>query len=518
MQGFKVFVALIYLVVPLCLWGAGRKLGLSHPEAAWVGILSCWVWSCDPMARLFREFGGFSFLGVSVLSLLTVALTFSYFVTPSPRRLPAIFLLTAACLWLHAGSFLLLGLGFAGVLLAQAGRVKSKVLGPWALVNLLAVATTLPWLIPLAENLRWMQPNAEILRPSGWSELVETFAFRPGSRFQTGIYLAGLLGLASRRARALKVTRSLAPALVCFLLLASTPLGGHAPFLALQAKRFSLTASFWLTVPAALLVESASSRLRPPVALFTLGATVLTGSAFQLIPWGQLLARAPQRQASLADRVFVPSPVAELGAWLQTLPPGTRVLVEDAGTLPAREFAGAYVVGLWGLERRIAFLNGYPALPIAHAFGGFDEGNWLGRPVTSFSPEDMTERLRRYGLQFLVVCREDTAGYLLMLPSVKPNGRLGNFQIFSVVRPTRLAEGATAVWLDYGCIWVQGATHPRTLLRFRWHQALRTKPPLPLTRVAYEDDPVGLILVENGSVKDFVVEGGVADCELRRPW
>ena len=41
------------------------------------------------------------------------------------------------------------------------------------------------------------------------------------------------------------------------------------------------------------------------------------------------------------------------------------------------------------------------------------------------------------------------------------------------------------------------------LLRLHWHQSLRTVPQLPVERVPFADDPVGLIRVRNGAVRDF---------------
>jgi len=83
--------------------------------------------------------------------------------------------------------------------------------------------------------------------------------------------------------------------------------------------------------------------------------------------------------------------------------------------------------------------------------------------------------------------------------------RWGRFATFAVRAPAALASGARAVELDFGRISVRGAALSETTIAVHRHQRSRTLPPLPIERIVYPGDPVGLIRVHNGDIRDFVV-------------
>jgi hypothetical protein len=169
-------------------------------------------------------------------------------------------------------------------------------------------------------------------------------------------------------------------------------------------------------------------------------------------------------------------------------------------------YAGTSIGAVLPLWTGRPILGGPEGLPFAQQTVDLTNGVWLGQAFTSLAPGRLAELLDRYAVHWIVAVTPASVAYLSRQTSVVSSGeRWGRYVTFMRLSPAALAEGATSVELDIGRISVRGAALPVTSMALHWHQRLRSVPPLPIARVVYPEDPVGLIRVHNGNVRDFVL-------------
>jgi hypothetical protein len=503
---FKVFVLLTFLLLPVAVGLAVRALGSGWGEAVGAGWLASLVWAIDPHFRLFREFGGFSFPFASALCLLALALLYRFLASGRWPAAAGFAAASCAAAWVHVLSLPMLALGGLAALAARpAGWQWRRATTAGALL-LLPPVSILVWLRPLVENLRWVADTAHRLDSLGGRDLVALLAFAPGARFQSGIVWLGIAGLVvlARSRRSLAVCLGLTA--VPLLLAAFLPLAEALGLRQLQVQRFLLTALLWLLPAGAAAVAWALGRLSAWPRRIVVVVVAAVATAYQQLPWLQVLAGSPTRMASLADRAALPAHVERLGQWIAARPPAGQVVLEDVDHIDVSAYGGSPVGGLLALLQSRPLLGGPEEVPLRQQAVDLTYGRWLGRPLVTLGSEELRSLLDRYAVAWIVAVRPDTVQYLLAQPGVVvPGERWGPFSTFGVRAPAPFADGADSVSLALGRIAVHGATVPQTLVRLHWHQRVRCTPPLAVERVVFPEDPVGLMRVRNGAMTDFVL-------------
>ncbi|MGV8038516.1 MAG: hypothetical protein AB2L07_00015 [Thermoanaerobaculaceae bacterium] len=464
------------------------------------------MWAIDPGFRLFREFGGFSFPIGSAMSLLALALLHRFLTRRSWGSLAAGLVIAALAMWVHVAAIMLLAGAVIVLLVArprQAGWRRLAVVLPFLLVPVLGAWS---WLEPLRENGRWLAPTSERLGALGIGELVRMLTFAPGARLQSSVVWLGVAGLWVLGRRRPRLAVWLALSALPLLIVAFVPVLELVGLRFLQPQRFLVTALLWLAAPAVVAASAFLARLGRAARLGVASATVLVLTAYQQLPWLQVATASPTRMASLLDRTTLPPEVDRLGRWVLSRPPGGQVLLEDASSGAAAPYGGAPIGGLLSLTHRRPILGGPLGLPLQQQAVELIEGQWLGEPFAAQPTARLRERLGRYAVAWFVAVRPDTVRLLDATPDVvTPTERWGPFATYMVREPKPFADGAEAVELAFGRIAVRGAGLPHTLVRLHWHQRVRCTPALAVERLVFADDPVGLMRVHNGSVRDFVL-------------
>lgn len=500
---FKVWLLLSFLAVPPLVAGAAAALGRSAGEVAAAAWVSSIAWCLDPTFRLFREFGGSGFPLACALCLLAAALGRRFLERGGAGPAVAVIGAAAAAVWVHALSLLVLAVATVTSIAVAPPAATARRRAALPALLLAGVAPALPWLLPTVENSRWLTSTAYRLAAAGAADLAGVLLFAPGVRVESALLWLGVTGSVLLWRRQPEIGRWLAPPVAVWLLLALVPL---PPLRGLQPRRFMMTALIWL-VPAVVAAGNALlARLRPALRAAALAAVALTTAAFQLLPWLQVAAGSPLRIASLADRARVPDDVGRLVAWVAARPRDGRVLLEDMDHIANEAYGGTFIGALLPLWTGVPLLGGPSEQPFLQQAVDLTYGRWLGHELTSLDAERFAALVDRYAVHWIVAVNPGTERYLARQSAVvAPTERWGRFATFAVRSPARLAAGAAAVELGLGRVSVRGATLPVTTVAVHWHQCARTVPRLPLERVVYPDDPVGLIRVGNGGVRDFVV-------------
>ncbi len=503
---FKVWLLTGFLAFPLLVGVAAWLFRFD----SWTIVTSVWlaalIWALDPHAVLFRQFGGFSFLLVSPLVLVASALAWQTLRTGRPGAVVAFGVVTAIITWVHIVGLLLVAAATLMLVITGVARLDPRRVGSLACAGVLAVLPALWWLVPLAENLRWKVDSSNRLAATGLHDLVKLLLFAPGTRFQSLVVWLGLVGLVlvARTSRTLAWWLAVCTAGVALAVF--TPVGRLRPVAQLQPQRFLLIGVVLLAVPAALLVVTLGRRLGRGARWLALAPLATCASAFQHLPWLQVAAHAPLRAPSLVDRAAVPAAAAFLWPWLQALPGQGRVLLEDMDEISNKAYGGSYIGGLWPVLNPVPLLGGPNELPYRQQVVDLTDGRWLGSPIASLSEGALRRCLDRYAVAWIVAVRPDTVNALDRFPAVIQRAGAGaGCVVYRVLAPQPLADGGCTVTLELGRVIVRGALQPATLVRVHWHQALRAVPPLRIERVTFPDDPVGLVRVHNGDVRDFVL-------------
>ncbi len=501
---FKAWLLLGFLVFPLLVGAAAWALRFDIWVVATSTWLGCLIWALDPHAQLFREFGGFSFLLVCPLALLAASLAWRSLRSDGLAVVVAFGMAATITVWVHILGLLLVGLACLALLVVS--RVTLHRVAVLAGAGTIAVASAVWWLVPLAANLRWKTDSSKLLAATGLDDFRKLLLFAPATRFQSLMVWLGLAGLVALLRTDRRLAVWLGAGSGAAFLAAFTPVGRLQAVAQIQPQRFVLTGVVWLAIPAAWFIVRAATRLSPTACWLTLTPLVACACLFQLLPWLQVAAHSSARAASLHDRTVLPRDVSALGVWLRMRSPSGRVLVEDLDDTTNLAYGGSYIGALWPLLYRVPLLGGPNELPYRQQVVDLTSGRWLGMPLASFTGTQVSERLDRYAVAWIVAVRPEPSRPLDALPGrVHRADCFGPFVTFAVRNPQGLANAALQVTLELGRVTVQGAGQRTTIVRVHWDQALRTSPSLPIERVTFPDDSVGLVRVRNGAVRNFVL-------------
>ncbi len=491
----------LFLLVPLLLFFAGRQAELAPPSAclaAFLGSVLFWL-------ALRKGEHAYPFIGmygwVMVLAVLPLFVTSfqSLLQHPTLRRAGLLAFVTAFAALANALSVLYVPL-LIGILLSRLphmGRrhwlaVVGSVIGAFVLI--------MPFLLPVLESLPGAALTQELTAyyRASKGKLV-LWLGDPRRGLEHGLLLLGVAGLALGW-----LDRKNTELVLCALIVTTVSLFAFLipGFADMQPTRHLEAGVFLVCLPAARVVERFAAELeglRLPVrALIAALAVVL------LLPGMTLWLQAARGKEPLGTR---PSKDAQaLVAYLDDhTTPNARILIED-DNLVGGAYGDPRLLGYLAHEISRELIGGPHAAtwcPVGDVT--FANGDLFRRPIQEFADEELNSILKAYNIG-TVVCFTTASIDRFRSHGLALARRIGPFAVFTHEAPGFAVGGPRArARASFNRIVVTDATESPTRLRWNFDARWRTEPPLPLRAVEAPFNPVGFIEVENGNTTDFVL-------------
>ncbi len=505
-QAYKSWIVLNFVAFPLLVGGGAAALRLGPLRSICVTYLASLVLAVDSSFRLFREFGGFSFVSNVAICFLAASLLYRY-VQGSNGAAVGGLAAAAAAFWCHGLGIVTLGVAVCALSVSNRGsRLRQRRIGAWCL-STIALLPSIWWLYPLLRHAVWKTDSSRLLSASWFPSFGQILLCRDGARFDSLLFWLGFAGYALESRRTRRPCFVLVVPAVVFSMLALSPLNQLPLVRQSQPRRFLLAAIVWLLPGVAIAVTAALARLTRPVAVLLAAGVVTIALPFQCLPWIQLFLHTPTRVASLEDKARALPAVQALERWAQSTPRGCRILFENHRERTPAAYGERIVGGILAVNGERSVLGNTGVARVAHQEVELTDGIWLGRELTRMRPAELDGVITRYAINWIVAIHPRTQQFLGMHRQMLiPVRSIGPFLLFRVRHPAPLADPSGEVHVFPRRIAVSGAGNPVTLLRFHWDPDIRTNPPLPIERDRIRGERVGLLRIRNGSVKNFVVE------------
>jgi len=506
----KLFVFLALLAVPLLAYPTARALGLGPGQAVIAGALALFFWNTYEETVNYQSFGMVSFLFAAAVAPFVVGLYVRFLEKPSWLR----FLPLALCAFLyfpiHVLSPLLAGLPIAVLFFANLRAGRRVLVGSLAFAGLV-VLLNLYWVAPMINFFPWLTESSHHLQPDV-GDLGKDFGRNNWYSFVILFGCAGLYlwGKGERKKLALAV----AIPLVIYLYWGYFgSLSGVASNL--QPKRFKVTAAFLLVAPAAFAIHAFFAFLFAQFARKTEGAH-RTMALLLCVPVAALLMR-PDRM-ELVDFFFRPPyylttdissgyfrETFDLSGWIKAnTSPHEHILVEDwdrKGRLryEVRDNARPMLAVLAPRP----YIGRYdPPGVMAHTKTNFLRGNLFGYAIGAMRWRNVQVLLKRYQVDWIIAYSEESKSALREFDELKKvEGDIGG-----KYTAWRYEHGSQMkIEPRFNELRVTGAPEGEVTLPYHWCEGLATEPAMLVSKHELTPDPVPLIRVHNGKVRNFKV-------------
>jgi hypothetical protein len=514
-RAYKIFIALVYLLLPLTIYAACRRLGCRFDESvfALLFVLPFWHWG-RPYVDHFRYAGMFSFLCVCYLSLYLAGL-FRSFLNGEPVK--RFYVIGPLAFFVHPTTALLVPVPFIALLFARRGagaqakpvRAASRA-ARFVLWCAIVLVVNALWLVPLLRYLGTKTPSETFFQLKGLPGLFGVLV-QPGNVPALLLCTLAIIG-AVRLARDRRwETLSPAAGSIFFLLIAA--FGVYVPlFNQLEPGRFLVPALLFAaplagagaaTIVAAIRASRRAPRLSAatPVVL----SIVLLASA-PVLALGS--ARAFYRHT--LSTTFTRAAQDLIEELTGRIDPSGRLMIEDG---PAWAYGNTFLPALLPLHTGVEQIGGpYPFTFLAqHRVASFETCKAFGRALADTDASRFREYLDLYNIHWIVTATPDCAARVESLVGA-PAWSSGSFRLWNLSSTSTFASArGVSVKASLGVINVTVSPEPGEalaqgiLLKYHWDPGLRASSPARISPQKRLDDPVPFILLEPGAAREIVI-------------
>jgi hypothetical protein len=515
---FNAIVLAYFLAAPVVIWAAARAFAIPRGTAALATALGVLGWHADRMLVMYNAQGMCSFVLAAHWALLAAGLLDRAMRAPRAASLGAFAAALAIGLHVHILFPLLLCAPALAIFAGRARRLGLRGHAALLLAVLVALAANAWWIRTVARFFA-LRTLTSFSAPGRWRTAAEALAHLSGEGVVFGVL--GALGYWLARGRHPQAARAGLASLPWFYFLSDLSAG--VPVLGtLESQRFRIALSlfgiFGIALGAAELSDARWRRLLAPARLVVAAPLLLAAlAAIAALGWA-FFPVAPRLHRFRSGR----AEYAPLTRWVeQHTSREARVAVMDRSPSffsPAR--LKHYV------ERD--YIGGpFSQMNMVHNYASFNQVRFFRTRLDELTEEEVGGWAEAYNVRWIIGGSTAGCERLGQLTGMlAPRARLdlreaakdvqwGLFPrdarytvcAFEVRRAsTWFLEGSGEVEAGLDHIRVRGASPGRVAIKFHWLEGMRTTPPLPLRRREVPRSPVGFIEVENGEVRDFVIE------------
>jgi len=195
----------------------------------------------------------------------------------------------------------------------------------------------------------------------------------------------------------------------------------------------------------------------------------------------------------------LPPAAAELIEWIKknTSREG-RILLEDSCWQSGHAYWGTHIPAMLPLYTNREYIGGpLPQFFMKHHFAEFHDAELFGKPIREISPEKLKEYFNLYNIKWIICFISNSREYLDSIPEVVAKlTKIDKFYVYVVKRePSFFIKGKGAINSDYNHIYLRDISPGDVIIKYHWHDTLKTRPERRIEKVKLMDDPIGFIKI-----------------------
>lgn len=501
---FKLYVLLSFWLLPLVLYLTAKNFAMNKLQALLVSGLSLSFWYTQ--FPDFTDYGMFSFLFVSYLSVYVVSLFYKYMEKGGALNFLLLALFSSIIFYIHIFAFFILIVPCTSIYLINIRKLSLKKHFSLLMAIFLIILLNSPWLLPVLKHTQFSKA-VEINNAfqSGIIKLVSHSFFNMKYIFRNLLLFLGIMGLIFWKKQGDKLKFwTFFPSFV--FLFSVSYFGSYIRFFsALGPLRFMHPLVFLSLLPASLSIsqginlaaEHLSQReaIAISIIIFILISPFLLSPISAIILPNRIGDPLPDKGYALID--WIKDNTDNKGRILIELSGNTEIyfnthLPSTLSVLCDRQFIG----GPW-------FGTRYDDV----SFANFCFGRIFGRPIEEFSPQNIKKYLEIYNIHWIIAWSDEAKALFSSRPDIYLlSTQIDKFCIYHAPRTSSFfLKGTGKINVTYNRIEVSEASQGELILKYHYIPSLKVDPPLPIEGIRVLDDAVGFIKVKNAEVSNFTI-------------
>jgi hypothetical protein len=501
---FKLYVLLSFWLLPLVLYLATRNFGMNKLQALLVSGLSLSFWYTQ--FPDFIDYGMFSFVFVSYLSVYVVSLFYKYMEKGGALNFLSLALFSSIIFYIHIFAFLILLVPCTSVYLINIKKLSFKKHFTLILLIFIIIILNSPWLFPVFKYTQFSKAaTINNAWQSGVVKLVSHSFFNMKYIFRNLLLFLGIMGLIFWKKQDDKSKFWIFFPSFAFLFIISY-FGSYIRFFAaLGPLRFMHPLVFFSLLPASLSISQginlAAEHLSKREAIVIAIIIFIMVSPFLLSPISAII---------LPNRIGEPLPDKgyALIDWIKDNTDNTgRILIELSGNTEI--YFNTHLPSMLSVLCSRQFIGG-PWFGTSYhdvSFSNFCFGRIFGRPIEEFSAQNIKKYLEIYNIHWIIAWSDESKALFSSRPDMYPlSTQIDKFSIYRVPHNSSFfLKGTGKINVAYNRIEVSDASQRELILKYHYIRTLKVDPPLPIESFRVLDDAIGFIKVKNGEVSNFTI-------------
>jgi hypothetical protein len=501
---FKLYVLISFWLLPFVLYLSARNFAMNKLQSLLVSGLSLSFWYTQ--FPDFIDYGMFSFLFISYLSVYVVSLFYKYMEKGGALNFLLLALFSSLIFYIHIFAFFILIVPCTSLYLINIRKVSLKKHFSLLMLIVLIILANSPWLFPVFKQTQFSKA-VEINNAfqSGIIKLVSHSFLNMKYSFRNLLLFLGTMGLIFWKKQGDKLKFwTFFPSFV--FLFSVSYFGCYIRFFsALGPLRFMHPLVFLSLLPASLSISqginfAAEHLAQREVIIISIIIFILV-SPFLLSPISAIV---------LPDKIGDPLP-NEGYALINWIKDNTdnkgRILIEVSGD--TKIYFNTHLPSVLSVLCHRQFIGG-PWFGTRYddvSFANFCFGRIFGRPIEEFSAQSIKEYLETYNILWIIAWSDKSKALFSSRPDMYPLlTQIDKFSIYQVPHDSSFfLKGTGKINVTYNRIEVSEARKRELILKYHYISTLKVDPPLPIEGIKVLDDAVGFIKVKNAEVSNFTI-------------
>lgn len=177
-----------------------------------------------------------------------------------------------------------------------------------------------------------------------------------------------------------------------------------------------------------------------------------------------------------------------------------RILLEDSCWQSGHAYWGTHIPALFPLYTDREFIGGpLPQFFMKHHFAEFHDATIFEKPIKELSSEKLKRYFDLYNIKWIICFTSNSREYFESHPETASIvTKIDKFYIYVVNRKSNFfLQGNGKISSDYNHLYLKNVSSGDIIIKYHWHDTLKTKPERKIEKVTVMDDPIGFIKIYN---------------------
>ena len=187
-----------------------------------------------------------------------------------------------------------------------------------------------------------------------------------------------------------------------------------------------------------------------------------------------------------------------------------RILLEDSCWQSRHAYWGTHLPALLPIYTNREYIGGpLPQFFMIHHFAEFHDAELFGKLINDMSSEKLKDYFELYNIKWIICFLSNSREYFDSHPEIVSKlTKIDKFYIYVVKRePNFFLQGKGTVISDYNKLYLKDVSPGNLIIKYHWHDTLKTKPERKIEKINLMDDPVGFIKIYDAPAQIEIYNG-----------